>query len=209
MSFHKPQGFFGLRRWIVRKFVYEKLNNPMGYTVALLGAFALAFLLSKLPLSIAMLGVAALIGIPVILICFINLHFGVNMMLVAGFLLGLVAKYTNAPIGTALDGLLVLMLVGLLARLIKEKDFSFAKSPISIFIAAWIYYNLLEVINPWAASKIAWVYTVRTVALLLALYFIACYAFSSYKRILTTVKLIIFLAFISALYSIKQEFHWF
>lgn len=195
-----------MRQWLVRKVVLEKLNNPLGYAVALLGAFALAFLLSKLPFTVAVLGVAGLLAIPVVVLCFVNLHFGVNVMLVAGFMLGLVAKYINAPIGMALDGLLVLMLVGLLARLIKEKDFSFAKSPISIFIIAWIYYNLMQVVNPWAASKIAWVYTVRTVALLLALYFIACFAFSSYKRILTTVKLIVFLTFLSALYSLKQEY---
>ena len=206
MDFQKIEGKSGLRNWLLRQVVYEKLNNPFGYALAIGGAFVVAFVLSMLPLKMAMLAVGGLIAIPIIAACFLDLHVGVNIMLVAGFLLGLAAKYTNAPIGTALDGLLVLMLVGLLARLIKERDFSFAKSPISIFIAAWIYYNLLQVINPWAQSKIAWVYTVRTVALLLALYFIAYYAFSSYKRILTTVKVIIGLTFLSALYSLKQEF---
>lgn len=206
MNYHKTQGLSGLRNWLLQKVVQEKLNNPFGYLLAGLGAFGLAFVLSMLPLKFAMLAVGGLIAIPVIAVCFLDLHIGVNVMLVAGFLLGFVYKYTNAPIGMALDGLLVLMLVGLLARLIKEKDFSFAKSPISIFITAWIYYNLLQVINPWAESKVAWVYTVRTVALLLALYFIACYAFDSYKKILTTVKVILGLAFLSALYSLKQEF---
>ncbi|MEO1260085.1 MAG: O-antigen ligase family protein [Bacteroidota bacterium] len=206
MNFQVTQGFSGLKDWFVRQVVYEKLNNPLGYGIALTGAFTLAFVLSMLPLKLAVLFVGGLLAIPLVAVCFLNLHFGVNMMLVVGFLLGLAYKYTNAPIGTALDGLLVLMLVSLLARLIKEKDFSFAKSPISIFITAWIYYNLLQVINPWAASKLAWVYTVRTVALMLSLYFIACYAFSSYKRILTTIKVIVAMTFIAALYSLKQEF---
>lgn len=207
MNSHKSQGILsGPLDWIVQKVIYEKLNNPLGYVLALLGAMGLAFVLSMLPLKLAILAVGGVVAIPIVASCFLNLAFGINVMLTAGFMLGLVAKYTNAPIGTALDGLLVLMLVGVLARLIKEKDFSFAKNPISIFIAAWIYYNLSQVLNPWAASKVAWVYTVRTVALMLALYFIACYAFSSYKRITTTVKVIIGLAFISALYSLKQEY---
>ncbi len=206
MNFLNTQGRFGLGAWLRHKVIHQKLNNPVGYAVALVGAFALAYLLSLLPLKLAILAVGGLVAIPVVAACFLDLHFGVNVMLVAGFLLGLAAKYTSAPIGTAMDGLLVLMLVGLLARLIKEKDLSFAKSPISLFISAWIYYNLLQVINPWAASKLAWVYTVRTVALMLALYYIACFAFSSYKRILTTVKVILALAFVSALYSLKQEF---
>ncbi len=191
--------------WLLRQVLFEKLNNPLGFAILIAGALALSYLMSFLPLELAIAATGALLAIPVIVVCFANLFVGVNVMLVAAFILGLVAKYTNAPIGTALDGLLVLMLVGLLARLIKDRDFSFAQSPISIFILAWIYYNLLQVLNPWAQSKLAWIYTVRTVALLLALYFIACYAFSSYKRIAFTIKMILVLSFISALYSIKQE----
>jgi hypothetical protein len=198
--------FSSIANSVRRQLLYEKLNNPLGYALMLLGALAVAGVLSLLPMKLAILFVGALVGIPVVLVCFANLYFGVTVMLFIAFFLGLVSKYTNAPIGTSLDGLLMLMLVGLLARLIKEKDFSFAKSPISIFIFAWIYYNLLQVINPWAASKLAWVYTVRTVALLLALYFIACYALNSYRKIINTVKVILGLAFVSALYSLKQEF---
>jgi hypothetical protein len=205
MSFPKTYSLTNVRDWIIRQVVFQKLNNPLGYILALTGALGLAFVLSMLPLKLAILLVAALFAIPIVVGCFVDLFFGIIVMLFAGFFLGLVSKYTNAPIGIALDGLLVLMLVGMLARLIKEKDFSFAKSSISIFILAWIYYNLLEVLNPWAASKIAWVYTVRTVALLLALYFIAAYALNSYKRIVFTVKVILFLAFFSAAYSLKQE----
>ncbi len=199
--------YTGLKDWLVRQVLYQKLDNPLGYALMVLFALALAFILSMLPLKFAFLFVAGILAVPAVIGCFVNLSFGIIVMLVAAFLLGLVAKYTNAPIGTALDGLLVLMLVGMLVRLIKEKDFSFAKSPISIFIFAWIYYNLLEVLNPWAQSRIAWVYTVRTVALLLSLYFIACYTFSSYRRIVNTLKVILILGFISALYSLKQE--WF
>ena len=185
--------------------MFQKLNNPLGYAILLGLGVAIAYVLSMLPLKFAILAVGALVAIPVVIGCFVDLFFGVMVMLFAGFFLGLVAKYTDAPIGMALDGLLVLMLVGLFARLIKERNYKFAKSPISFFIFAWIYFNLLQVLNPWAESKIAWVYTVRTVALLLALYFIACYALNSYKRILTAVKVILFLGFISALYALKQE----
>lgn len=194
-----------LKNWLVRQVLFQKLNNPLGFTLLLGAGLIIAYILSALPLKFAMLSVVALLAIPVVVGCFIDLYFGIIVMLFAGFFLGLAAKYTNAPIGTALDGLLVLMLVGLLARLIKERDFKFAKSPISFFIFAWIYYNLLQVLNPWAESKIAWVYTVRTVALLLAMFFIACYALNSYKRILTVVKVILVLGFVSALYALKQE----
>jgi hypothetical protein len=199
-------GISAMRDWLVRQVVFEKLNNPLGYVVMLGGGLLLALIFSLMPLQVVTLLACALVAIPVILFCFVDLFFGVTVMLFAAFFIGLAAKYTNAPVGTSLDALLVLMLVGLLARLIKEKNFSFAKSPISILITAWIYYNLLQVLNPWAQSKLAWVYTVRTVALLLASYFIACYALDSLKKIKIAVKVILGLAFVSALYSLKQEF---
>ena len=124
MNFQITQGLSSLKDWFVRQVIYEKLNNPLGYVLALSGAFALAFVSSMLPLKMAVLFVGGLVAIPIVAVCFLNLHFGVNVMLVVGFLLGLAYKYTNAPIGTALDGMLVLMLISLLARLIKEKDLS-------------------------------------------------------------------------------------
>jgi O-antigen ligase/polysaccharide polymerase Wzy-like membrane protein len=190
----------------LRQVLFEKLNNPLGYGLMLICAVGLALGLSLLPLKVAIIAVGVLVGIPLLVACFLHLYFGINVMLAGAFLLGLVSKYTDAPIGTALDGMLVLLLAGLLAKLVQERDFSFAKSPISIFILAWIAYNILEVLNPWATSRMAWVYTVRTVALMLALYFIACHALNSYRRIVNMVKVILVLSFISALYALKQEY---
>ncbi len=205
MAFHRENSISAFRIWLTRQVVLQKLNNPLGYIALLAGALVLAYCLSLLPLKVAMLAVGALLAVPVVVGCFVDQYFGIIIVLCAGFMIGLASKYTSAPIGTGMDALLVLMLLGMLVKLIREKDFSFIKSPISIFISAWIYYNLLQVLNPWAASKVAWVYTVRTVALFLAFYFIALYALNSYKRIIFTVKAILFLTFLSALYGLKQE----
>ncbi len=209
MSVIKVKQFGSVKNWFTRLVFVKKMNSPLGYFFMLLGAFCLAYVIALLPLKFSMLLVGGLIGIPIILSCFSNLHFGLIVMISIAFLLGLAAKYTNAPIGTSMDGMLLLLMFGLLVRLVKERDFSFAKSPITLFIVAWIYYNFMQVINPWAQSRLAWVYTVRSVALLLALYFIACYAFKNLKRMLTITKVILFFGFIAALYSLKQEFFGF
>ena len=51
----------------------------------------------------------------------------------------------------------------------------------------------MEVLNPWAGSRMAWVYTVRTVALYLAVYFVAAFAMDSlgmfYKAIVQSILL--------------------
>ncbi|RMG84874.1 MAG: O-antigen ligase domain-containing protein [Bacteroidetes bacterium] len=206
MSVLKVSGKNSLLRWLEHRFILEKLNNPFGYVLLSLFALAMAYVLSVLPLKFSALLLGALVGIPVVIYCFVNLHFGLLTMLTVSFLLGLAAKHTDAPIGTSMDGMLLLMLFGLLVRLVKERDYGFLRSPITWFIVAWIYYNIMEVLNPVAGSRLAWVYTVRSVALLLSLYFIACYALNSLRRILTMTKAIIFLSFVAALYSLKQEF---
>ena len=102
--------------------------------------------------------------------------------------------------------MLFVSLFGVLLQQLKDRDLSFAKNPISACVLIWVTLNILEVLNPWAGSRLAWLYTVRSMAGLIILYFVATYAFSSYKIIIKTIKLIIGLALISALYGLKQEF---
>ncbi|MEM1124532.1 MAG: O-antigen ligase family protein, partial [Bacteroidota bacterium] len=96
--------------------------------------------------------------------------------------------------------------LGVIMKQLQERDLTFAKNPISLPIVVWVFYNLVQVINPVAASRLAWAYTVRSMALLILLYFIACYALNSYQRIITIFKFMLGLAFASALYGMKQEF---
>lgn len=191
-----------LWQWILR----DKLSNPAGVVFLTLFAVGLGYVTASLPLKLAMLLAGAALALMVLMAALTDLLIGVNVMLVAIFMLGLVGKYTDAPVGTALDGLLGILLLGLLGRVVSRRDLSFAWHPLSLFVLGWIYYNILQVLNPWALSKMAWVYTVRTVALYLALYFIACYALSSYRRIVFTLKVIVGLSFLSALYGLKQEY---
>ena len=192
--------------WLRRQLFVEKLNNPLGYVLLFLAAMVLGSAVAVLPPKLSVLAIGGMIGIPVVLGCIFNLHFGVLLCLTVAFFVDFLKKFSSAPFGTALDGLMLLLLFGLLARLIKERNLDFAKNPISLMIVAWIYYTLLQVINPWAASKMAWVFTVRSLALLLFIYFVAIYAFNSYRRIASAIKVVVGLAFLAALYSIKQEF---
>jgi putative inorganic carbon (hco3(-)) transporter len=102
--------------------------------------------------------------------------------------------------------LLLLMISGILISQVVKKDWSFAKDPISSILLFWIYYNIFQALNPSQESKMAWLFTVRSLAILNLLYFIACYAFTSFKRIHQVLNLIVGLATFAALYGLKQEF---
>lgn len=202
----KTQKNKGLIDWFKNQFLIEKLNNPVGYLMAVGVAGGSAIILSFLGLKIGILLFSVLFALPIVFACIFNLEIGVLVMVCAGFLIPMVGKFTSAPLGTALDGLLFAMAFGVVVQFSRNKDFEFLKHPISLFIVIWIYYNLIQVLNPIAGSRLAWVYTVRTVALQLLLYFIACYAFKTKKAIVFSLKVLIFWAFMAALYAFKQEF---
>lgn len=205
MSILSSKSGLTLKSWLNNVVFRDKLNHPLGYLT--LGGMALVFaaLLAILPVKFAAIASMLFLGVMAVFGTVFNLHFGINLFIVASFLLGLALKYTSAPLGIALDGFLGLMILGLLLKLVRERDFTFAKNPISFWIAVWIFYNIFQVLNPMVESHLAWVFTVRTVALLLLSYFVSCYAFNSLKAIKSTILVTIFMAFAAGVYSLKQE----
>ena len=185
----------------------EKLNNIFGLTLFVVIGILYAYLVSYVGLSAGVLVIGALIGVPILLACMANPQFGVAFTLGISFLVQLIGKYTEAPIGTSLDGLLVLMMCGIFIAQIRFKNWSFAKDPISTWLLIWVFYNLfIQALNPWQESKLAFLFTVRSLAVLNLLYFIACYAFSSLSKIKWMLHFMIGLAAVTAIYGLKQEF---
>lgn len=197
------------RAWLNNLLFIDKLNNPSGYVLLILMALVVGFAISILKIKLGIVLFAVLIGIPLLGACFVNTHFGINVILIICFFVQFTGKYVNAPIGTLLDAMIFLMLFGILVNQVKERDWSFMKNPISVLLIIWIAYNFIQAINPSAGSRLAWVYTVRSMAGQSLLFFIGCYAFSSLKAIKTTLKVIITMVTILALYGLKQEFFGF
>ena len=198
-----------VRQWFSDQLFFQKLNNPLGYLILTVLALVLSYLMAILELKFGVVFMALLVSIPVVILCIFDLVFGVSVILLAAVGIGWASKYVPGPLGTTLDILLFIMFFGLLLKQVKERDLSFARNPISYLVLIWVFYNLLEVLNPWADSQLAWLFTVRSMAGLILLYFIACYAFQSLRAIKWILKMILSLAFISALYGLKQEFFGF
>ncbi|MEL6944644.1 MAG: hypothetical protein AAFO82_18460, partial [Bacteroidota bacterium] len=172
-----------IQNWTYQQLVIRQLNSPLGYLLLLVIVAVVAALvaLSGLKGGIALFGV--LIGIPVLIKCFFDLEFGTLLTLTCSFFITFLRKFSDIPFGTALDALLLLLLAGLIYRLVKERNFKFATHPISIAIYIWIFYNLLQVINPSAPSIKGWAYAVRSLALWLIIYFVAFHAITSLRFI--------------------------
>ncbi len=195
-----------IKFWFRSQFYIQKLNTPIGYAALAGLGVAVGMLLSQFGLGIGVLIVGAVVGLPLVLLCMFNQQFGVAFMLLIAFFVQFLAKINEAPIGVTLDALLVIMCFGILIGQIMHKNWSFARDPVSTWLLIWVYFNILQVLNPAAGSKMAWMYTVRSVAVLNIMYFVACYAFNSLSRIKFMIKWVVGLAFFTALYALKQEY---
>lgn len=198
--------FRSLGGWISNQLFFEKLNNPLGFGLLLSMALGIAYLVATLGIKYSLILPILIIAIPIVGACLFDQSIGLAVTVFVAFAIGIASKYAELPFGISLDALLFLMFLGLLLNQIKDRKANFAKSPISVLILIWVFYNFIQVLNPSAVSRLAWVFTVRSMAGLILLYFIACYAFRSERIIMNILKLIIALTFISALYGLKQEF---
>jgi putative inorganic carbon (hco3(-)) transporter len=196
-----------LRNWVMRQLVIQKLNNPLGAALLLLSVLPVAYILARLDLKISMLLFVALLGLPLVALCLVNLTFSLGMMLFSAVMVVFAAKFVNAPIGTLLDLLIMVSALGILLRQIQERNWKFMQVPLGYMIMIWLYFNILQVLNPEAESKLAWIYTVRSVAIQQIVFFIGAYAFSTnYKGISTLLKFILAIGLLGALYGLKQQF---
>jgi hypothetical protein len=195
--------------WLERQLWTQKLNNPLGLSVMLLLTLPISYVLSALDMKIGFLLFIVMVGLPLVVFVLFNLTFGLGLMLFVALMVVFGAKFTAAPIGTLLDLLILLSMVGILLRQIKERDWAFAKVPLGYMIMVWLYFNVLEVLNPEAGSKMAWLFTIRSVAIQQIVFFIGAYAFkdkNGKKGIEFILKMIVWMCFASALYGLKQQF---
>lgn len=202
--------FASLRDQLRRMLWVQKLNNPLGMALLLLLTLPVAYVLAGLDLKISALLFGALIGLPLVFFCLLNPNIGLGMMLFTAVLVVFGAKYTGAPIGTLLDFLILVSGTGILLRQITGRDWAFIKTPLSYMVLIWLYYNILQVLNPGAESRMAWLYTVRSVAIQQVVFFIGAYAFQqNRKAMMWMLKLILGVCFLGAVYGLKQQYFGF
>ena len=195
-----------IKTWTKYHFFEHKMDTVLGLFLLLLLSVIAGVAVWKMGFLGGGLLLVGTIGLFAVLGAIFNLYLGLYVCLIMSILVSFLSKIVDLPYGLSLDLLLVVMALGVIMKQIHERDMSFARTPLSFPILTWVIYNLIQVLNPIAASRLAWAYTVRSMALLILLYFIACYALSSYRRIIRIFQFMLGLAFLSALYGLKQEF---
>lgn len=204
----KRQQGFGQR--LKSSVLIEKLRSPVGIGGLVLLAAIIAIGIAKLGVVFGGLFVALVVGLPAVYAIIAYPKFGIITILVLAYVLFLLGRLgIPGPMGVVADLIQGILMLGTLISLRRHNDWQLLKGPVSTMILIWIGYNLLQIANPSAVSRLAWVYTVRTVAIVLLTYFVFLYNIRSVNFVRLIFKLWLAMSFCAALYGIKQEFFGF
>ncbi|MEO6548034.1 MAG: O-antigen ligase family protein [Ferruginibacter sp.] len=203
-SFNNELKDIKLRRF-KQKLIGDKIHHPFALIIITLFSLATVVGIGLFGMKAAVLLTIIIVAIPAIYATIAYPKVGIILSLIAAYFILFAEKFTDFPVGTIMDGMLALLIFGFFLKQKHRPDWQIFKNPVSLVILLWIGYNIIEVSNPVAESRMAWIYTVRTVAVVMLMYYIFLYHIRSVHFIRLIFKLWIALSLIAALYGLEQE----
>lgn len=185
-----------------------RLNTLLVALVMLIGCFLATITVYAAGITGAALFIAPLVALPATYFIVTKPKFGILFIFIfVWFIMFIVSTgLINFPIGTFVDLTELLLIIGLLIQLKRNRNWEIFNNPISYVVIAWILYNVFQIANPSAESRMAWLYTIRSVAGVMLLFFVFVYNIDSIKFIRIIIRIWLCMAVLSALYGLKQEF---
>jgi O-antigen ligase len=189
------------------KIILKKFSAPIVIAFAIIASLAAAFLIAREGYVLGLIILCALIGTPVLYATVAYPQFGIIILIVVSFYINFLSRLLpeDTPIGLIMDALTWLLILGFFVRMKKEKNWAYFKNPITYWTLIWIGYNIFEIINPASPSILEWVFTVRTVGIILLMYFVFLYHIRTIEFIRLLIKIWLILAFFAALQGFQQE----
>lgn len=191
-----------------RRLLFDKYSGWLVFCIFVVIATLLAYATTAYGIIVGVISILCLVGPLIVFFIVSKPEFGIMVYLTLAYTMMWLSRYLigSFPLGTLMDGMLVLFILGIFIQMKKKKEWHLFNNNISIIILVWVLYNLMQALNPAAESKLAWLYTVRTVALVTLMYFIFVFNIRTKKFIKTILKWWIFWSFIGACYALKQEY---
>ena len=197
----------GFSKSLKRAFFNERLYNPTGIGFLILFAALIAIGTAKLGVLFGAVLLVLVVGLPALYCIVTYPKFGILVLLIMSYLLFYIGRIgIPGPIGTVIDLIQSLLILGTLLNLRRNRDWETLKGPVSTMILIWVGYNFIELGNPSAVSRLAWVYTIRTVAIVMLSYFAFLYNIKTLKFVKIIFKIWLVLSLYAALYAAKQEY---
>jgi putative inorganic carbon (hco3(-)) transporter len=194
-------------------FIEQKLNNVIGYGVAVIIAGVFGYLIAKETL-VGLEIFAAIFGFFVLMTCMLSTEAGFYINIFYSFFIYAINRYLfreEFQVGIISDLLICATFLSLFIRRteVGKKFREFTRSAIVVVILLYACYLLVELGNPYANSVSGWFQTFRRFALSLFLLFISYNVFSNYAAIRRFVIILFVFCFIVGLYGCIQQWHGF
>ncbi len=186
----------------------QKFSSPFVYITLLVISLLCAVAIGKAGIVSAIMILILVTGVPAVYGIVAHPKFGITVLFVAGYLLFVPMKLDTGgfPLGTVMDVLEYLMILGFFVKQKNDRNWSVFNDRLTIFTLIWIGYNFIEVGNPSSISPLAWLYTIRTTAVILLMYFVFVYQIREVSFIKFIFKLWLALAMLAAVNGVAQEF---
>lgn len=195
------------KNFFANLFQKENLSGIYGFIFLLTFSVISSIIIVQYGFLPGVIILLVIIGLPIAYGLVVYPKFGLILYLFLAYVIMFFGRVgIDFPLGTLMDGMELLFIVGLFIQKKRKKEWGVFKGPISVIILIWISYNLIEVINPAAESRLAWVYTVRSVAVIMLMYFIFIYNIRTKEFIVIILKVWLVFSFLAALYGLKQQF---
>ncbi|WP_256013638.1 O-antigen ligase family protein [Desertivirga xinjiangensis] len=189
---------------------FNRLLSPAGLLIMLILMAVVSISIATFGAAAGFISLAVLVGLPTVYTVIVFPRLGIIILMIfAYFIMFMIRIIQGLPLGTIMDLLQWLLIFGFFLRQKYERNWKILKTPISAVILIWIAYNLLQVANPTTEARMAWLYTVRTVAIVTLMYFIFTYYIRTVQYIRLIFKVWISLAVFAAIYAVKQEYFGF
>ncbi len=138
-----------------------------------------------------------------------NPRVGILVLLISNYIvLGVTRYITGIPLGLLIDAQLVLIYLSLFFRsFVHEVPWKKAQTDLTLLSVIWFSYALFQLINPEAASRAAWFYAMRGVALYMLLTIPLIFILFNQKKDLELfLKIWAVLSLLGTLKGIMQKF---
>lgn len=186
------RGQSSVRRWLV---------------IILLGMLSLMITIGvyKLGLLGAMMFMGVVVVGPLVFTALWKTQIGIFIMVVASFFLSVALRLVpDIPVGIGLDLMILIMVSGSIYKMQYERNWSGLKSPLTVVLVIWVIYNLAQIVNPYAASRVAWFYVIRPAVGYLMLYFLVWQSMRTAKDTQRLFNFVLFLSAIAGVWGIYQ-----
>ena len=204
-SYSYPENRFF--EYLRKVFFVEKLYNVTGIILLIVFGVILGIGIGLEGPLFGVLLIGAIIAYPLLYGLFAYPKFGIIVLMIMSYMLFVLGQLgIDGPVGTIMDTLQVILAIGTLVKIKAEKDWAYFKNPVTTVVLIWLGYNLLELVNPTAGSRLAWLYSVRPIAIVTLSYFVFIYHIRSVEFIRVVFKVWLVLTIIGAAYAFKQEY---